>query len=278
MANIAWQSDSQQFEEIEYRYPIYNSSSMSKIDCFEQMDKKVPRGTFICRECFSITGDVKKSAVMLKGGTGKVCLHVSHYANKQCGADSPVHNCIKKAYATYLGGEWEKRYPGSNFSCDARVKDAYYEFELTSRMTEGKQEFIKKFMRQNSGVIYTLSLVTKQFKSLLPEMWEAWSNSNDLGNNDWCAFWYLKTYPLLKRYNVRDYVGKKSGAAQLQPKGTVDVGHSDVMLCNLECKYFHGSQESGKQMSFFSHCDLAKAHNLPIINSRCIFGMEKSNA
>lgn len=274
---ISWESNSQQFEEIEYRYPIYHSSTMTRINSFDEMYKKAKRGTFICKECFNITGDIEKSAVMLKGGvSSKVCLHASHYANKSCATpDGPVHNTIKRAYAMALLGDCEGKYPNSNFTYDARAGNAYYEFELTSLMSPAKQEFMKKFVMEAKGVVYTLNISGKKFKELLPTLWDSWVESSGTDDNEWAYQWYDKTAHLLKVYSPRDYVGKKPGTAKLAPNGSVDVSHSDLMFCNMECKYFHGSQDLGNQMSFFSHCDLAKAHNVPIINSRCIFGMEK---
>lgn len=255
-----------------YRYPILHSDSLCQVHSLDEMQKKMTRGTYICSECFSMTGDLKKSAVMLKGGSVKVRKHASHYADKACGNDNPLHKCMKIAYATYTNGVVEKKYPDSNFVADAGANgadDFYYEFENTSLMSVEKQKYIKEFTAKGN-VVYILSLTTEKIKAIIPTLWRA-----RLESEDWCTYWYQQTYPLLVKYSQK-YKGANKGATKMQANGTADVTHFPVRHCDIACEHFLQRKGANGQTTFFADCALSKKLDMPIINSRCIFGLGKN--
>jgi len=281
MANIEQFSEFNAFEGIEYRYPVFATVDMQQINSFDQMVKKAKKGTYVCSECLNLTGDYVKSAVYLRGGTKKQCLHISHYKGKSCNkeGDSPLHNAMKKAYATYFGGKWEDRYPNSTYGCDARVKDTYYEFEKTSKFSPKKKEFVQNFVRSNGGVVLILD-ISKFKKDFLKDLWGVWLESKRNNDNLWCSYWYINTNEFLTPFNVRTYQGKKEGVAKINPNGTVDVGHMDSYICDISCPFFQSVEGDHGQMALMGKCNLYEAHGSKDVwaNCKCEFDLGVNKA
>jgi hypothetical protein len=244
------------------RYPVLNGNTFEIIN-ISYMQKSMSRGTYICSECYSITKDIKKSAVFLKGGNGfKVKSHACHFSKEVCGSPNAIHVKSCKAIEFMTFGELEAFYPDSNFKCDVKSGNDYWEVVNTSDISQIKRDYIYSASQKYNLNVFRVS-IRKIPHQIIQSMWDLWHKHKHGSEDGWQSFWFdnLKKYskklekPKPKNKNLNSF---------FTPIDDGMVGHFSRGNCHNDCENaidFDGkpcSQQKQKPLIYSCKFELEK--------------------
>lgn len=231
------------------------------------MAKGADKGTYVCAVCYKLKNDPIRSAVYVKGGTEKTCLHAAHFPKNGCAAgQTAIHIMVSEAIAVATNGVLECYYPDGAHKADVRSGSVYWEVIYTSWMTEKKRDALRPMIESGQIKIKVVN-IERIPREMLVELLDIRHN-----NDDWQHRWFemINVPPFTKEYRPRDSSGIRK-AVLIEPIGDNKVGHNGNQCCTgCEFAYVEGSND-------LFHCTQADRHygrKMVVTNgSRCEWGL-----
>lgn len=233
----------------------------------KHIDRDAERGRYVCAVCYKIRKDAKKSAVYLKGGTPKTCLHASHFPKNGCSAgQTAIHVMVAECIAAVTGGILECLYPDDRHRADVRSGSIYWEVVYTGSMSEPKRQSLNPMVTEGQIKIKIVN-INKIPREMMVDLLDIRDQ-----HDDWQHRWFdmINVEPFAKEYRPRGQVLDRK-ASVIQPIGDNKVGHFGAQCCTgCEFAYTEGSND-------LFHCTQADRYyktKMVVTNgSRCEFNL-----